>query len=102
MSCKSVWYPAVRNDTHQTPYAWTDITWLMHRAHVSWGFYLDQGAQSKSNPGGVPAFWNELPGFVDVREITNSATSSRTAPSPPPARPEAPLRDLDPARRQGQ
>jgi phospholipase C len=68
MSCKSVWYPAVRNDTHQTPYAWTDITWLMHRAHVSWGFYLDQGAQSKSNPAGVPAFWNELPGFVDVRE----------------------------------
>jgi phospholipase C len=67
MSCKSIFYPAVRDSTHQTPYAWTDITWLLHKANVSWGFYLDQGAKTDSNANGVWDFWNELPGFVDVR-----------------------------------
>ncbi len=67
MSCKSIFYPAVRNSAHQTPYAWTDITYLLHKANVSWGFYLDTGAASASNPHGVQAYWNELPGFVDVR-----------------------------------
>ncbi len=67
MSCKSIFYPAEQTAAHKTPYAWTDITWLLHKEHVSWGFYLDHGARSKSNPGGVWNFWNELPGFVDVR-----------------------------------
>jgi phospholipase C len=67
MSCKSILYPAEQTATHKTPYAWTDITYLLHKENVSWGFYLDHGAMSKSNPGGVWNFWNELPGFVDVR-----------------------------------
>ncbi len=67
MSCKSIFYPAVWDSAHQTPYAWTDITFLLHKEHVSWGFYLDQGVKTKKNPNGVWNFWNELPGFVDVR-----------------------------------
>jgi phospholipase C len=66
MSCKSAFYPAEQTAAHETPYAWTDITYLLRKEHVSWGFYLDHGAKSKSNPGGVWDFWNDLPGFVDV------------------------------------
>ena len=32
---------------------------------MSWGCYLDHG-QAPGHPGGVPAIWNVLPGFVDV------------------------------------
>ena len=68
-----------------TPFAWTDITWLLHRAHVSWVYYLDHGAlqpgprprkangRFKMPPAhtgkkGVPEIWNVLPGFTDVHE----------------------------------
>ncbi|HXS66256.1 MAG TPA: alkaline phosphatase family protein [Streptosporangiaceae bacterium] len=68
MTCKSALYPAEQAHAHPTPYGWTDITWLLHKDHVSWGFYLDQGARSKKNPGGVWNFWNELPGFTDVHQ----------------------------------
>jgi phospholipase C len=66
MSCKSVFYPSLTTAQHTTPYAWTDITYLLHKEHVSWGFYLDNGARSASNPGGVANYWNDVPGFVDV------------------------------------
>src|SRR6185312_10823191 len=26
-------------------YAWTDLTWVLHRAHVSWRYYLAIGAE---------------------------------------------------------
>jgi phospholipase C len=41
------------------PYAWTDITYLLHRAGVSWRYYT-----------GTPAMriWNPLPMFRTVRE----------------------------------
>ncbi|HEY3907175.1 MAG TPA: alkaline phosphatase family protein [Streptosporangiaceae bacterium] len=66
MSCRSEFYPALATAKHTTPYAWTDITYLLHKEHVSWGFYLDHGAKSASNEGGVADYWNTLPGFVDV------------------------------------
>jgi phospholipase C len=41
---------------------------LLHRHHVSWGYYLDHGAVTVSlgNPHGVSIHWNPLPGFTDV------------------------------------
>src|SRR5262249_4888186 len=45
-----------------------DLTWLLHMDGVSWGYYLDGGKQSPSNPGGVPSIWNTLPGFSDVKQ----------------------------------
>jgi phospholipase C len=66
MTCKNAFYPVKRGPRHRTPWGWTDITWLLHRQHVSWGFYLDQGARSAANPHGVLNFWNVLPGFTDV------------------------------------
>ncbi len=61
------------------PYAWTDLTYLMHARGVSWAYYLDQGAQPdcendamtcapKPQSVGVPSIWNPLPGFVDVKQ----------------------------------
>ena len=66
MSCKSIDYPVKRSRSDPTPYAWTDLTWMLHRAGVSWGYYLDHGVQTATHPAGVPLIWNVLPGFTDV------------------------------------
>jgi phospholipase C len=68
MSCASAAYPLKRGRRHPTPFGWTDLTWLLHRKHVSWGYYLDHGVRSPANPRGVLSFWNELPGFTDVHQ----------------------------------
>jgi phospholipase C len=68
MSCVGTDQPRDRTAARPRPFAWTDLTWLLHRDHVSWGYYLDHGAQSASNPEGVPKIWNPLPGFTDVKE----------------------------------
>ncbi|MDA8203111.1 MAG: phospholipase [Chloroflexi bacterium] len=71
MSCTSAVDPTNRSNASPTPFAWTDLTYLLSRDHVSWSWYLDQGAapqgayQGKAN-GGVPKIWNVLPGFGDV------------------------------------
>jgi phospholipase C len=66
MSCVGTDNPQNRSATKPTPFAWTDLTWLLHRHHITWGYYLDHGAQSASNPQGVPSIWNTQPGFSDV------------------------------------
>ncbi len=35
---------------------------------MSWGYYLDGGAQQPGKVGGVPSIWNPLPGFTDVKQ----------------------------------
>ena len=67
MSCRSyLGYP----NAQRYPFAWTDITYLLHKDHVSWGWYLDH-----SRGAGVPipfhdsesvGIFNALPGFTDV------------------------------------
>jgi phospholipase C len=60
-------------------YAWTDITWLLHRAGVSWAYYVADGTQPDCwndddvcTPGqqsaGAPSIWNPLPWFDTVRQ----------------------------------
>ena len=79
MSCKGSLDPVDRSRSSPTPFAWTDITYLLHRDHVRWGWYLDGGAapavdnlfqRGQGAPlsfiGGVPKIWNVLPGFTDV------------------------------------
>jgi len=54
-------------------YAWTDITWLLNRADVSWEYYVAPGTcvqtpcEGPGKTGTTPA-QNPLPGFTDVRE----------------------------------
>ncbi len=68
MSCHSSDMPTERHPGDETPFAWTDITWLLHRDRVTWGYYLDHGAVTPElgNRGGVSIHWNPLPGFTDV------------------------------------
>ena len=88
-SCVSALMPKDRTLKEATPFAWTDITWLLHKNHVTWTYYLDHGAlpppsgvvttagrfqmpaahttASNANSG-VPVIWNVLPGFTDVHQ----------------------------------
>jgi phospholipase C len=58
-------------------YDWTDLTYLLHKAHVSWHYYLDEGQQPDCPYGqmvcqahpqatDVPGIWNPLPAFDTV------------------------------------
>jgi phospholipase C len=60
-------------------YAWTDITYLLHAHHVSWGFYIFKGANPNCDRGVgrcTPAemesrtvgWWNPLPFFDTVKD----------------------------------
>ncbi len=63
-----------RND-----YAWTDLTYLLYKNHVSWGYYLSDGSEpdceddqmlctQKRQKVAVPGIWNPLPGFDTVKQ----------------------------------
>ena len=72
--------PDFNKQGHVPDYAWTDLTYLLHLHHVSWGYYVFAGgepdcendesiscavvAQNKTTPG----IWNPLPYFDTVRE----------------------------------
>lgn len=84
-SCVTALMPKDRTLKDPTPFAWTDITYLLNKAHVSWVYYLDHGAMPVPSgnrkaagnfrmptggtpTSGVPIIWNVLPGFTDVHE----------------------------------
>lgn len=77
MSCKSD--PEMNPDNavkfgpdRKPPYAWTDITYLLHKAGVSWKYYVAPGTCLKAPCGnhqlGTPRAMNPVPGFTTVRE----------------------------------
>jgi len=60
-------------------YAWTDLTYLLHKNHVSWGYYVVEGSEPdceddeqmgclpvKQNAR-TPGIWNPLPYFDTVK-----------------------------------
>ena len=60
-------------------YAWTDLTYLLHRAGVSWRYYVHGGLQpdcadgdANCTPGRqsarTPEIWNPLPSFTTVKQ----------------------------------
>jgi phospholipase C len=60
-------------------YAWTDLTYLLHKAKVSWAYYVANGTQpdceddamfcqSQPQRAGTPEIWNPLPYFDTVRQ----------------------------------
>jgi len=69
-SCRSTNMPPERIPGRETPFAWTDLTWLLHRHHVSWSYYLNHGPITVDlrNRGGVSVHWNPLPGFTTVHK----------------------------------
>jgi phospholipase C len=60
-------------------YPWTDLTYLLHRAGVSWGYYVFAGTQPDCSTGAMkcppiqqrsttPGIWNPLPYFDTVKQ----------------------------------
>jgi phospholipase C len=60
-------------------YAWTDLTYLLHRFHVSWSYYVDRGTEPDCADNKIfcapvpqnsrtPGIWNPLPYFDTVRQ----------------------------------
>ena len=92
LSCTSAVDPPNRTRRNPTPFAWTDLTYLLNKNHVTWAWYLDHGAKGtgigrrKHRLGtakpvrkaafkqpGVPPIWNVLPGFSDVAQDRQTA-----------------------------
>jgi phospholipase C len=66
-------------NVNQERYLWTDLTYLLHKAGVSWKYYLAEGPTDAcaSDPedcptlptnAKVPSIWNPLPRFSTVHE----------------------------------
>ena len=62
---------------HQPPYAWTDLTYLLHKHNVSWRYYLSPGTEPDCANGAMtctpvkqdvktPQIWNPLLNFTTV------------------------------------
>ena len=62
-----------------TPYAWTDLTYLLHAAGVTWKYYVSPGEQpdcdndkmfcrAEHQSVKTPDIWNPLPGFETVHQ----------------------------------
>ncbi len=60
-------------------YAWTDLTYLMYQAKVSWAYYVAEGTEPdcaddeticipKPQSAGTPGIWNPLPWFTTVHQ----------------------------------
>mgnify|MGYP001453250967 CR=1 FL=1 len=71
---------ALPNPATTSLYAWTDLTWLLNRNHVSWKYYVANGTEpdcedaseqtcvQKPQDPGTPGIWNPLPWFTTVRQ----------------------------------
>lgn len=69
-------------DTSKIPpiYAWTDLTYLLHKNQVSWGYYIVSGAEPDCENDSslscapvrqnskTPGIWNPLPYFDTVKQ----------------------------------
>ncbi|HUI89667.1 MAG TPA: alkaline phosphatase family protein [Anaerolineales bacterium] len=71
--------PPGRLNTLHNDYAWTDLTYLLFRSGVSWGYYLSNGSEPdceddamlcelKPQAVNVPGIWNPLPAFDTVKQ----------------------------------
>ena len=69
---------ANRRTARDHNYAWTDLTYLLHKRRVSWGYFIQAGGQPDCENGtnnckggpisaGTPNIWNPLPSFTDVK-----------------------------------
>jgi phospholipase C len=66
-------------DSGKLDFAWTDLTYLLHKSNVSWAYYLSEGSepdceddamlcQPKKISKNVPGIWNPLPAFDTVKQ----------------------------------
>jgi phospholipase C len=79
-TCRSTLLNSDPEQPDGTPdYGWTDLTYLLHKRHVSWRYYVAVGTQPDCDDGaitcapkpqspGTPEIWNPLPDFVTVHQ----------------------------------
>jgi phospholipase C len=71
--------PGFGHNTSPPDYPWTDITWLLHGAGVSWAYYVFTGSEPDcasdaavcppaTQNAQTPGIWNPLPYFDTVRQ----------------------------------
>jgi phospholipase C len=84
-------------------YAWTDLTYLLHRQSVTWGYYVFEGTEPDCEDDSAmactpvtqgphtPGIWNPLPSFTDVHRdgqvgnvqtLTNFFTAAKNGTLP--------------------
>jgi phospholipase C len=84
-------------------YAWTDLTYLLHKQNISWGYYVFKGTEPDceqdqaetcapvTQTAKTPGIWNPLPHFTDVQQdgelgnvqtLDNFFTAARTGTLP--------------------
>jgi phospholipase C len=82
--------PDFTNGGPPPDYAWTDLTYLLHKDNVPWGYYVFQGTEPDCEDDGVSCapvpqnsktagIWNPLPYFDDVKadgQLSNIQTIS--------------------------
>jgi phospholipase C len=72
--------PGMADPNAKPIFAWTDLTYLLHKHHVSWGYYVVTGTEPDCANGAAlsctsvkqnaqtPSIWNPLPYFDTVRQ----------------------------------
>jgi phospholipase C len=73
-------YPQPTPPSQRRPpqYLWTDLTYLLHRHHISWRYFVQHGREPdcwndaptcppKAQGARTPGIWNPLPYFATVR-----------------------------------
>jgi hypothetical protein len=100
-SCSSTFSPQALKDVSPPPtpqivpnYAWTDLTYLLHKAGVSWAYYVGDGTvpecstptpnnvclpQPSQPPSGTNEFWNPMPFFQMVQKDNDLGNIRYTA-----------------------
>ena len=76
----------LKQHPHGPLYAWTDLTYLLHKYKVRWASYVEKGRADDCLTGpkscytqlkgkSTPGFWDPLPDFTDVRRDRQSAAA---------------------------
>ena len=79
MSCVNALDGPSKINVTGNDYAWTDLTYLLHKNNVSWAYYLSEGLEPdceddsmacalKAQHVKVPGIWNPLPAFDTVKQ----------------------------------
>jgi phospholipase C len=79
MSCVNATNGPSGTNVTGNDYAWTDLTYLLYKHNVSWGYYLSDGTQpdcaddqelcsDTPQKATVPGIWNPLPLFDTVKQ----------------------------------
>jgi phospholipase C len=79
MSCKSDLNNFQHIASGERDWAWTDLTYLLHKNHISWAYYVSRGLEPDCADGDMtcpprqqtsttPSIWNPLPDFKTVHD----------------------------------